>query len=104
MTNKKHYYVTVDKQEIRDISIPDNGVEYKIIANQKEKEEIEELFRAKDKNEKDAVKFLAKPFDEWGADDKREDYDNKMIELYRKVYELGTSETKREINNLGLFN
>lgn len=77
MTEKKHFFVTVDTQDIREMSIPDSGIEYEIIANQNEIEEMEDLFRKKNKNAKDAAKFLAKPFDEWGADDEREAYEDR---------------------------
>ncbi|MBM7598606.1 hypothetical protein JOC34_000963 [Virgibacillus halotolerans] len=104
MEDKKHYFVTIDTKEIREMSIPDSGIEFEIIANQKEKEDIEALFREKDQDSKNATMYLTKPFNEWGADDERSRYDAHMLSLYRKLYELGTKETKEKINELGIFN
>ncbi|WP_188454399.1 hypothetical protein [Virgibacillus oceani] len=103
MPNRKPFFVTVDTEEIREISMPENGIEYEIEASQEEIKEIEVLFREKNTNAKNAVKYLARPFDEWGADDERNKYDDRLITIYRRLYELGTRETKQKINDLGLF-
>lgn len=102
MTRKK-YFVTVDTEEISEVSLPDDGIEYEIYATPEEVKEIEVLFARKDENAKDAVKFVGKPFDEWGADAKRNKYEAYLITLYRKLYELGTDETKKKIKELNLF-
>ncbi|GAB3067405.1 hypothetical protein [Virgibacillus ainsalahensis] len=104
MTHKKSYFVTVDTQEIREISIPDSGIEFEIKANEEEKEELEALFMKKNKNAVDAANYIHKPFDEWGADEERDAYDQHMIEIYRIVYKLGTEKTKAKINELGIIN
>lgn len=103
MEDRKHYFVTVDTNEIRTMSIPDSGIEFEIIASHKEVQEIQELFKGKDRNAKNAVKYLAKPFDEWGADGERERYDNHLMAIYRKLNELGTVETKSKIKEIGIF-
>jgi hypothetical protein len=102
--NKKRYFVTISTKEIRETSVPDNGVEFEIIANQNEKEYIEALFKEKDQDSKNASMYLTKPFNEWGADDERSRYDDHMLNLYRKLYELGTEETKEKIDELGIIN
>ncbi|MEW9676691.1 hypothetical protein ABRT01_10970 [Lentibacillus sp. L22] len=100
---RKTYFVTVDTGEIRDVSLPKNGIEYEIYATPEEVEEIEILFTKKGENANDAVKFLGKPFDEWGVDAKRNNYDAYLVAIYRKLYELGTDETKKKIKKLHLF-
>lgn len=104
MEEKKHYFVTVDMRDIREMSIPDNGVEFEIIANTNDIEEIQLLFREQDQDTKNAAKYLAKPFNEWGADDERNRYDNHLMNVYFKIHELGTKETKSKINELGILN
>ncbi|WP_255585127.1 hypothetical protein [Virgibacillus saliphilus] len=103
MPERKNYYVTVDTEEIREVSIPDNEIEYEIIATYDEKEEIEALFRMKDKNAKNAAKYIGKPFDEWGADDERKTYDDRLISIYQRLYALGTDETRSKIKKLGII-
>lgn len=104
MEDKKHYFVTIDTKQINEVSVPDSGIEFEIIANKKEVEDIEALFREKDEDSKNAAKYLAKPFNEWGADDERSRYDAHLVNLYRKLHELGTEETKEKINELGIIN
>lgn len=103
MNEKKQYFVTVDKEDIREISIPESGIEYEVYASPNERKEIEMLFVEKDKSAKGAVEFLGKPFDEWGADDERNRYDNNLIKVYQKIYELGTPSTKEKIKETGLL-
>ncbi|UUI04113.1 hypothetical protein NP439_05350 [Oceanobacillus jeddahense] len=100
---RKKYYVTVDTEEISEVSLPDNGIEYEIYATPEEVKEIEVLFTRKEQNAKDAVKFVGKPFDERPVDAKRANYEGDLIALYRKLYDLGTDETKKEIKELRLF-
>ncbi|GAB3793914.1 hypothetical protein [Virgibacillus kimchii] len=103
MTEKKHLFVTIDTQEIRETPIPDGRVEYEIRADETEIKELRELFRKKDKNASDAVEYIGKPFDEWGADEERESYDQYQMHIYKKIYELGTQETKDKIGELGII-
>ncbi|MFC4557105.1 hypothetical protein ACFO3D_02625 [Virgibacillus kekensis] len=103
MIERKSYFVTVDTEDIREFSVPESGIEYEIIATPQEVKEIQELFIEKDKDGRNAVKYLKKPFDEWGADDTRNRYSDHLIEIYRRLYKLGTAETKEKISQLGLF-
>lgn len=103
MNNRKHYFVTVDKQDIREMSIPDNGIEYEIIAGPEDIEEIRHLFRSQNRETFGALSYLRKPFDEWGADDRRAAYDADLILLYRKIFETGTEKTKEEIREMGIL-
>ncbi|WP_099158086.1 hypothetical protein [Virgibacillus ndiopensis] len=103
MPDRNTFYVTVDTQEIREMPIPESGIEYEIEASQEEIKQIQVLFREKNTNATNAVKYLAKPFDEWGADAERNKYDEHLVTIYRRLYELGTAETKRKINEIGLF-
>ncbi|GEN88261.1 hypothetical protein [Oceanobacillus sojae] len=100
---RNKYFVTVDTEEISEVSLPDNGIEYEIYATPEEVKEIEVLFARKDKNAKDAVKFVGKPFDERPVDAKRDSYEEYLIAIYRKLYELGTDETRKGIKELKLF-
>ena len=99
MPLRKSYFVSLDKQEITDVSIPDT-TEFEIKATENEIEELNNLFKEKDKREKNAVEFLIKPFNEWGADDEREAYDDYLISIYDELYKLGTPETKQKIKRM----
>ncbi|WP_042223780.1 hypothetical protein [Oceanobacillus manasiensis] len=103
MDQRKHYFVKITEKEINEVSIPDRSAEYEIVANNEEVEEIRELFLHENKNAKNSVEYLSKPFDEWGADDERNSYDDHLITVYRKVYKLGTDKTKEKIGELGIL-
>ena len=47
MNEKQIYYVTVDKEDIRTMSVPDSGIEFEIEASTDEVEEIRDLFKKK---------------------------------------------------------
>ncbi|WP_430785953.1 hypothetical protein VBD025_12510 [Virgibacillus flavescens] len=103
MSNKEQYFVTIDNEEIREISLPDSGIEYEIYANSEEIKDLELLFIEKKKNGQQAADFLKKPFDEWGADDERNKYEKDLVIIYQKIYDLGTPETKKKIDELGFL-
>lgn len=103
MTVKKHFFITVNTEDIRETSVPD-GIEYEVIATPQEVDEIRQLFREMNQDSKNAVKFLAKPFHEWGADEKREQYDEHLMAIYQRIYDLGTEETRKNINEMGIIN
>ncbi|WP_077326171.1 hypothetical protein [Virgibacillus siamensis] len=103
MMERKSYFVAVDFKEVREMSIPDNEIEFEIVATPDEVKELEELFRDTKKDGRKAAEYIGKPFDEWGADDKRTHYDEHLIEIYRFIHGLGTAETKERIEQLKLF-
>ncbi|WP_174613290.1 hypothetical protein [Virgibacillus ihumii] len=103
MTERKSYFVSVDFKEVREMSIPDNEIEFEILATHNEVKELKELFRDTQKDSKGAIEHLGKPFDEWGADDKRSNYDRHLVKIYRFIHELGTSETKDKTEQLETF-
>lgn len=49
---RNKYFVTVDTEEISEVSLPDNGIEYEIYATPEEVKEIEVLFARKEKMQK----------------------------------------------------
>ncbi len=46
---RNKYFVTVDTEEISEVSLPDNGIEYEIYATPEEVKEIGVLFARKEK-------------------------------------------------------
>lgn len=102
--SKKHYYIAVRTKEIREISIDDNQVEYEVIANDDEIKEIQQLFDRMESNSKNTMQYIVEdPFDEWGADDERDEYEKHLETVYQRLFELGTESTKRKIHELGIM-
>lgn len=101
MSQRKKYFISIERESITETPV-DDTTEYEIDATDEEVEKLEELFQKKDKHEKKAVKFLAKPFNEWGADDEREAYDTYLTDIFKYMYELGTPQTKQKIKSIGI--
>lgn len=102
MAERKQFFISIDKEDVHETSVPD-GIEYEVIATQDEINEIRNLFEQKDKDTKNAVKFLAKPFNESGADKERKKYDDHLMTIFQRIYDLGTKKTKEEIKEQGII-
>lgn len=103
MLETKLYYVAVDTADIRKNSLPDAGIEFEILATDNDIKQLEDLFMKRKRFGDNATSYLNKPFNEWGADAEREAYSEMIAAIYKKVYELGTPETKRKIDEMGIF-
>lgn len=104
MQDKKHYYVAIDTKEIREMPVDDNQIEFEVVASVEEIEEVNRLFhkmidKARDSNE--IMHF--KPFKEVDVDEKVDTYDDSLKNIYRKIHELGTPETKSRIDEIGII-
>lgn len=102
MTGRKHFFISIDTEDIREISVPE-GIEYEVIATQDEINGLRNLFHQKNMSTKGAIKFLAKPFNETGADEERRQYDTHLMAIFQCIHDLGTEETKEEIKELGII-
>ncbi|WP_067729358.1 hypothetical protein [Oceanobacillus damuensis] len=104
MAGKKHYFVSVNTKDIREISIPDNQVEYEIIADEHDLLHIQQMFNTMEKESKNAIEDSHfRPFDEEKVEDERDTYEGSLMNVYRKLYELGTDQTKEKIEELGII-
>lgn len=99
----KHYFVTVENGEIREVPVPDSGTSYEIIASSEEVKGLQMLFKDRETHTKKAVNYLNKPFDEWGVDRERNQFDDALMGIYREIYNLGTEETRKNIEEMGIL-
>lgn len=104
MTDKNNYFVAVKTKEVREMPIDDDQVEFEIIATEDEVKEILELFHKMDNNSKETMQYIIKdPFDEWSADDERDEYEKNLELVYKRLFEFGTFDTKDKIKKLGII-
>jgi len=55
-------------------------------------------------NSKNTMEYIvADPFEEWGADDERDEYEKHLVAIYQRLFELGTENTKQKIKELGII-
>ncbi|WP_077621974.1 hypothetical protein [Sediminibacillus massiliensis] len=104
MTEKNKYFVKIETGDVNPTPTHDGGVEYEIEGTYENKLEIESLFHEQHLAGSRAAEYHYRaPFQEKAADEEREQYDDQMINVFRKIYELGTEKTKRQIEEIGIL-
>lgn len=102
MTEKKSYFISLDKERIDDISIPDT-TEYEVLLTNEELEVIRQLIR--DNDHRDfwyAMKNITfTSFNEEEVDDMRQEDDDNLMKTYKLIYQYGTEETKQKLRDMG---
>jgi hypothetical protein len=102
MTDKKTYYVSVQAESIME-NQGDAAYEFVIVADDREIGELQELFDAlEDADQMTAIRAHI-PYVQYHDDPENDDYDAQLTAVYRKLYELGTPETKRHIESMGVL-
>lgn len=100
---KTKYYVSVQARSI----LADQGAaayELVILASDREAEQLQELFD-NELNAEDSTFIRAViPGVPYHMDDENDAYDYYLIEIYKKIYELGTDETRSHIEKMNILN
>jgi len=103
VVEKTKYYVSVQANSI----LADQGAaayELEIIASDREVEQLQELFDSRS-NADDTSFFRAmEPTIQYHNDNENDTYDYYLVEIYKKIYELGTDETKSHIEKMNVIN
>src|SRR5690554_1021973 len=99
---KKRYYITMNMEHmgIREEKIPDmHLIQHEIEATEEELEEVKKLLiETKDEDLVLSDIFLH-PLNEGYSDHDRYDFEDDFQKLHRMIYNLGTPETKRKLEN-----
>ncbi|MRH44449.1 hypothetical protein GH741_17535 [Aquibacillus halophilus] len=102
---KETYYISIEAGRIDKEKIGVDHTYFEVIVDGKELYDLEYLLYQASAMDKDAAKSMVeKPLSEKSIDNKRDSFQKTLEELYRKVYELGTEETKSNIRSLGILN
>lgn len=101
MPEKKSYFVSLDKQTITRVSVPDT-TEYEVLLNSAELT----MFKALISNYDDGVwstmeNIVFKPFDENNGDLMSKQEDDNLIEVYHYMYRYGTDATRTKLAEIG---
>ena len=100
---KKKYYVSVQSNSI----LVEQGAtpyEMEIYATEREVEQLQELLNGKwDADESTFIRGII-PAMPYHLDDENDNYDFYLLEIYKKLYELGTDETKDQIDKMNILN
>lgn len=100
---QREYYVSVQAKTIMD-NIGDAAYEFIILASPEDIDVLVELFE--NQEDIDEQTFLRTPLPSipYHHDDLNDEYDAGLKEVYTKIHALGTLETKKHIESMGILN
>ncbi len=99
---KRNYYVSVQSSSIVKHR-GDMSYEFEILATEDEAQELQRLLDSKDQAENGTYLRSHVPFLPYHNDASNDKYDEAIMTVYRKLHELGTSETRMFIANMGIL-
>lgn len=97
---KKTFYVSVASANILEDKT-DSPYEFEIEANEEEIQQLESLFEGRDKADWGTFLRAHVPIMPYSLDKHNDQYDANLYEIYNMIYELGTQNTKTEMEKLG---
>jgi hypothetical protein len=100
---KTKYYVSVQAQSI----LSEQGAaayELVILATDREVAQLQELFDNEEEAENATFFRGMAPGIPYHIDNENDVYDYYLIEIYKKIYELGTPETRSHIEGMNILN
>ncbi|MGF7050809.1 hypothetical protein J2T13_005359 [Paenibacillus sp. DS2015] len=98
---KKTYYVSVAHNLIQDI--PNDSTEFTVLGTDDEVSILRDKMSSLIKDDEYTFKRAFVPFKSADHDDSTNLFDDKMIELYAYIYQLGDEDTKRGIHEMNLL-
>ncbi|MCR8631153.1 MULTISPECIES: hypothetical protein [Paenibacillus] len=102
-TEKKTFYVSVGQGEILEPSNMTGNFEFEINATEEERDQLEELFEESMEAQEDTGIRAHIPFREYHNDKENDAADYYLAQIYKKLHELGTSETKAHIESMNIL-
>ncbi|GGG06220.1 hypothetical protein [Paenibacillus abyssi] len=100
--DKTKYYVSVIANSILD-NQGAASYELEILADDQDLAQLQELFDEKMKAEESTMIRASLPGIPYHIDDENDNYDYYLIEIYKKLHELGTKETKNHIEQMNIM-
>lgn len=100
---KTTYYVTVDGTIHTEKLLDDAPYDYEIQATEKEIKNLQDLFQRAYNDDWDTYIQSHLPYQTEERQKESKDVDQNIQEIYAAIYQLGTDETKKSIENLGLL-
>ncbi|MCH5585392.1 hydrolase [Shimazuella sp. AN120528] len=100
---KQTYYVTVDGTIHSEQLLDDAPYDFEIQATDQEIKDLQDLFQQTYNKEWDTFVQSHMPFQTEDRQKASTDVDENVREIYSTIYQLGTEETKKSIESLGLL-
>lgn len=103
MDGKKTFYVSVGSKQIVDEANEIN-FDFEIKATDEEIDKLAELFEVIDESDEQTHFRALLPFKEYHKDKENDAYDYDLKQIYQTLYELGTEETRKHIEQMNVLN
>jgi hypothetical protein len=100
---KKTYYVSVQAQTVFE-NQGDSAYEFEIQADEQQISRLVELFENQLENEQDTAQRAIVPGMPYHRDVENDRYDATLKEIYKAIYSMGTEETRKHIQSMGILN
>ncbi|MCM3761154.1 hypothetical protein M3212_10210 [Alkalihalobacillus oceani] len=99
---RETYYVSVDMSilSISKTKTPENVVQYEIRATEQEKDELYALLDEVGDHDFEPQQVFGHPFDERASDAEKDQTQKELRQVYERIYQLGTEETRKVLDNL----
>jgi hypothetical protein len=101
--DKKTYYVAVGSSEVLEPQNMSGNFDFEISASEEEVDQLQELFEEIDEAEDDTYIRAHIPFRLYHIDKENDAADYYLKQLYGKLHELGTPETKAHIESMHIL-
>jgi hypothetical protein len=101
--DKKNYYVTVGSSEILEPQETIGNFDFEILATEEEIDQLQELFEESEDAQDDTFFRAHIPIRLYHNDKENDTADYYLSQIYSKLYELGTDETKAHIKNMNIL-
>jgi len=100
---KESYYVTVDGTIHTEKLLDDAPYDFEIQATDEEMKNLQDLFQRTYNNDWDTYLEAHLPYRTKERQKESTDVDQNVRDIYSAIYQLGTDETKKSIQSLGLL-
>ncbi len=102
MMDKRTYYVSVQAESVMEQQ-SDSAYEFEILASEEDVASLQGMFEALDDLDRESALRSHIPYVQYHDDAENDRYDDQLKAIYRKIHELGTPETKKHIESMGIL-
>lgn len=100
-TSTKTYYVSVHHQLIQDI--PDDSTEFTVIMSNEELAQLRNQMSELAKDDEYSFRRAFVPYKSADHDDATQQFDDKILEVYKAIYRYGDPVTKQTITDMNIL-
>ncbi|MCA1057299.1 hypothetical protein LCM10_20355 [Rossellomorea aquimaris] len=104
MVAKDTYYVDISSGDVVPHAEEARSVSFQIKATPEEVSKLKALFQANDEDDMSTFNRAQIPFRQYHNDPENTRYDHSMQKIYSMIHQLGTLETRRNIEEMGVLN